>query len=322
MNLTLSLIGVALLVLVFGWLTGRAWRAQHPLLKWSGVTVAGLLTLLGLLAVALPLVGLYRLHRPTAPPAPDIQLAHTPAQVTRGERLAYLCVQCHSSSGALPLDGASADITEGGLGALYPTNLTPGGPLQTWTDGEIGRAIREGIHQSGRTLLLMPSHQYHVMSDDDVTALVAYLRSQPVVTRQTPPTELNLLGAAVVGVGIFPISRQPPITAPVAAPPVGPTAEYGAYLTRLSGCDACHGEGLRGGDDPFTPIGPHLPAMIGQWDAGQFISTIRSGVDPYGRTLNGELMPWPDYAKAFSDEELTAIYTYIGSLPLGPPSAE
>src|SRR5690606_12229479 len=116
----------------------------------------------------LPLVGLYRLHWPRTAPAPDLQLAGTPEQLTRGKHLAYLCVQCHSSTGDLPLDGAKNDITDGNLGTLYPTNLTPGGPLRDWTDGEIVRAIREGIHPNGRTLLLMPSEQYRGMSDEDV----------------------------------------------------------------------------------------------------------------------------------------------------------
>ena len=315
MHLILSLVGIACLALLFAWLTRRAWRVRRPLLKWPGVISAGLVTLVCLLAVALPLLGLYRLHWPSATPAPDLEIAGTPEQQARGERLAYLCVQCHSSTGDLPLDGAADDITEGGLGTLYPTNLTPGGPLRDWTDGEIVRAIREGIHQSGRTLLLMPSEQYHGMSDEDVQALVVYLRGQPAIERQMPETRLNLLGAAVVGAGIFPISRQAPLIAPVVAPPSAPTADYGAYLVKLSGCSECHGAGLRGGTSQFTPIGPNLPAIMDQWDSAQFITTMRTGTDPYGHQLDPDRMPWRNYAAAFTDDELTAIDAYIRTLP-------
>jgi len=258
------------------------------------------------------------MYGPQAAAVPDLQIAANPEQLDRGERLAILCVGCHSSTGGLPLDGADSDMTEGVLGALYPPNLTPGGPLRDWTDGEIVRAVREGIHQSGRSLLLMPSEQYHTMSDDDVQALVAYLRSQPAADRQQPATEMNLLGAALVGAGIFPISRQAPIVGPVAAP-TGATAEHGAYLVSIGGCESCHGAGLRGGTSQFTPIDPNLPPLVGQWEAEQFVATIRTGVDPYGTNANPETMPWRDYSTVFTDEELTAIYTYIRTLRIGAP---
>jgi mono/diheme cytochrome c family protein len=273
----------------------------------------GLLATVCLLVGGVALLGLYRLHMPAAAPAPDIQIANTPPQIERGERLAYLCVNCHASSGDLPLDGAAENISSE-LGVLYPPNLTPGGPLHAWTDGEIVRAIREGVHQNGRALLLMPSDQYHGMSDADVQALVAYLRTQPVVERTTPETRLNLLGAVVVGLGLFPVSVQPPITAPVAAPSAGPTLEHGAYLVELAGCRECHGDRLEGGTSQFVPNGPNLPVMVSQWSAEAFIQTMRTGVDPYGHAVDPALMPWQDYAAAFNNEELEAIYTYIHGL--------
>ncbi len=315
--LTLSVVGVAMLTLLFAWLTRRVWRAQRAWFKWPGVILAGLLTVISLAVTLLPFVGIYRVYGPRPATAIELQIAGTPEQLARGQRLAMLCVGCHSSTGELPLDGADSDMTEGAIGVLYPSNLTPGGPLRTWTDGEIVRAIREGVHQTGRALLLMPSEQYRAMSDDDAQALVAYLRSQPAVDRQLPDTEMNLLGAALVGAGVFPMSRQAPIRAPIVAPPPSATIEHGAYLVRIGGCAECHGEGLRGGTSQFTPIGPNLPAIVAQWEAAQFIATIRTGVDPYGTTVNPETMPWPEYAAAFSDEELTAIYENIRTLPIG-----
>jgi len=76
------------------------------------------------------------------------------------------------------------------------------------------------------------SDQYHGMSDADVQALVAYLRSQPPVPHDTPPVSPNLLGAMLIGVGGFPTSQQPPITQPVDAPLEG-TADHGQYLVGM-----------------------------------------------------------------------------------------
>jgi len=177
--LVLSVAAVALLTLLLAWLTRCAWRARRALIKWPGAILAGLLSVICLVVTLLPLMGVYRIYGPSVAAAADLQIAGTPDQRERGQRLATLCAGCHSSTGSLPLDGAASDMTEGSLGVLYPSNLTPGGPLRGWTDGEIVRAIREGIHQSGRSLLLMPSSQYRAMSDDDAQALVAYLRSRP-----------------------------------------------------------------------------------------------------------------------------------------------
>ncbi len=316
-NLVIGLAALVALVSLFVWLARRAWRTQRALLKWPGVLGAGLAALVGVGVLSLAAIGLYRVYLPTARPAPTLQVAQTPEQVARGERLAHLCIDCHASRSRLPLDGGSeSDL--GFLGTLVPPNLTPAGPLQGWSDGEIVRAIREGIHANGRSLLLMPSDQYRHLSDDDVQALVAYLRTQPAVARQTPPTQLNVLGAAVMGTGVFPLSAQPPMSGPLTAPQ-GETPAHGAYLVSLAGCPACHGEDLRGGTSRFTPSGPNLPAIVGQWSAEEFVATMQTGVDPYGHALDASRMPWDDFAAAFSEAEWRAVHTYLTSLP---PAAE
>jgi mono/diheme cytochrome c family protein len=167
------------------------------------------------------------------------------------------------------------------------------------------------VNKDGRALLIMPSGNYHQMSDADVQSLVSYLRSQPVVDRLVPETRLNLLGMILLGAGIFPTSAQPPLAGPVEAPPAGRTPEYGEYLVDLSSCRDCHGENLMGGTSEFVPIGPPLPPIVGQWTAEEFVNTIRTGVDPNGLALDQERMPWQDYSAAFTDEELQAIYLYI-----------
>jgi mono/diheme cytochrome c family protein len=315
-TLILSISGLWVLGLILVWLTRRTWRLRRALVKWPVAILAGLLTLVALVAATLPLIGIYRIYQPTAGTAPTVTIATTPERLARGERLAYLCVQCHSSTGDLPLDGADEDITDGALGNLYGANLTPAGEIATWSDGELIRAIREGIHQGGRTLLLMPSDQYRTLSDEDVSALVAYLRSQPTIVRDLPSTQVNGLGAAVIGAGVFPISRQAPVVGEVTAPPNGPNVAYGEYLVTIGGCAACHGAGLRGGTDQFVPLGPNLPALVGTWTTDGFVTMMRTGVNPYGRAIDPDQMPWDLYNRAFTDKELQAVYAYIRTLPV------
>jgi mono/diheme cytochrome c family protein len=322
---TITLIGsiglVIALAVLFGWLARRVWRAQRALVKWPGAIICWLLALVCISAGGLALLGVYRVYLPGAAPAPAVQVAGSPEQVARGERLAQLCVGCHSSAGRLPLDGSAENFLDS-LGTLYAPNLTPGGPLLTWSDGEILRAIREGVHADGRSLLIMPSDQYRSMSDADVQSVVAYLRTQPAVERTTAETQLNLLGALVMGTGIFPLSAQPPRTEPVQAPPVEATAEHGEYLVAISGCGECHGDDLQGGTSQFVPVGPNLRALLAQWSEEEFVQTIRTGVDPYGNAVNPDTMPWQSFSAAYGDNELQAIYVYIRSLPPGAARAE
>jgi mono/diheme cytochrome c family protein len=317
MSLIISLIIVIALTAFFGWLAVRAWRARRAIIKWPGVVVSGLLAVLGAFVAGVALFGLYRLNVPPGRPIPNLQVDPAPEQLARGERLAYLCVGCHSSSGKLPLDGGTENFAEA-LGTIYASNLTPGGSLKDWSEGQISRAIREGVDKNGRVLLIMPSESFRHLSDADVQALVAYLRTQPAVERQIPETQPSLLGAMLVGAGLF--RAQPPLTASVVAPPAGPSPEYGQYLVTISGCARCHGDTLQGGNpDGFAPAGPNLLAIVSQWDADEFVETMQTGVDPYGNRIDPETMRWQDYSAAFDAEELEAMDAYIRSLT---PSAE
>jgi len=311
--LALSIIAVLAIAIFFAWLVTRAWQTRSAIVKWPGVVASGLLAIvLGLVGIV-GLVGFYRLYWPQGSPPPAIEAASTQDRIARGERLAYLCARCHSTNQGLPLSGGD-NIAEG-FGSIYPANLTPGGRLREWTDGELIRAIREGVDRAGRPLIIMPSASFHGMSDDDVQSVVAFLRSQPAVVRETPEGSLSLLGAPIIASGMFPTSVQPPITGPVTGPPRGPTAEYGNYVVALAACRDCHGPGLTGGTGGFTPSGPNLTAIVPGWTDAQFIATLRTGTEPSGHRLDPEQMPWEGFSAAFGDDELRAIYAYIRSLP-------
>ncbi len=315
-NLVLLLIVLALAVL-FGWLARRAWHSRHRLLKWPALILSGLLTLVLLLAFVLGLVGAYRLYAPATNPVATVRVDATPDQVARGAKFALFCAGCHSSTGQPPLNGGSDNFV-GPLGTIYPPNLTPAGEIKNWSDGEIVRAIREGIHQSGRPLLIMPSDTFHHLSDADVQSIVAYLRSQPAVSQgpqqDTPSNGVGIVGVLLVGAGVFQTSAQPPITQPIVAPTPG-TADYGQYLVSVIGCRLCHGANLAGGtaNDLGPPAGPNLTVLVPKWSQADFAKTIRTGVDPTGHTLSDQ-MPWKEISGFASDDDLKAMFDYLHGL--------
>lgn len=313
------LIVVILLTIGAGWAAWRAWRSRQIVMRYLGGLLAVIATLVLAAVSIVGLLGVYRLYTPHGAPAPSITAAASADQIGIAAKRASGCTGCHSSSGSIPLDGGTMNFFAGGgppLGVLVAPNLTPGGPLKDWSDGEILRAIREGVDRNGHPLLIMPSETFHNLADADALTLVAYLRGQPASNHDTPDRDVSIIGLLLVGAGLFPTAEQPHIEQPQTAPPTGVTPEYGKYLVDITGCRVCHGPNLEGrtpgGFGP--PAGPSLRALVPTWQEPAFVSFFRTGVDPYGRAINPANMPWTDIGMAYTDDELRAMYAYLHTL--------
>ena len=303
-------IGPAVAALVFLALTILALRARKAWIRWPGLILSGLLTVFCILLTVLVLRGHSILTTPTTNPVVEITVAGKPEQIARGKQIATTCAFCHSSSGKLPLDGGKEDYFGGfgPMGSLYPPNLTPAGGLKDWSDGQILRALREGVDDQNLPLMIMPSSFYHVMSDADAQSVVAFLRSQPPVEHDVPERSLGWMAEALIGSGAFPTSAQAAITAPQSAPPAGPTAEYGKYLVSAYVCGGCHGADLAGKQPGQGPAGSNLTQLIHPMKQDVFIKTIRTSKD------DEKGMPYEEISSIATDEDLTAMYLYIHSL--------
>jgi mono/diheme cytochrome c family protein len=316
-------VGVGLLVLLtalFVWLLLRSWGSKNAILKWIGLVLSGLLALAFGLLTVMSLIGFSKLNQTHPNPVAEVTAAGTPEQIARGEKFAGFCAGCHSPNAQPPLVGT--DFSAGGppIGTLYAPNLTPA-HLAEWSDGEIIRAIREGVGRDGRSLIIMPSNIFHNLSDEDVQSIVAYLRAQPAAEPDTPPKNINVVGALLVNTApIFTV--QPPITGPVVAPPQGPTAEYGEYLVSILACHECHGPDLTGGvgGGLGPPPGPNLTQIVPNWTEEDFITLMRTGKSPDGREVSPD-MPWAEFDAFATDDDLRAMYAYLhGLTPMEGPA--
>lgn len=322
-NLLILLIVLALTV-VAGWLTWKAVRASKLWVKIAGGLGAGLLTLL-LAALALfGAKGIGTIYFPGASPASDLTVEGSAEQIERGEYLARIgCIGCHGTY-ANGLEGAPAFPLAGGtdifaaegfppIGQMIPENLTPGGKLAEYSDGELFRVIRQGVNQDGQLLAFMPLLPYAQLSDEDIMALVAFLRSQPAVA-STGPTgdKLNFLGMVFFGAGLFPAPEKQPDS--IGAIPAGATAEYGKYVATFGECRGCHGSDVTGTPaSSFSAEVPNPRPLIGSLDVTQFIEMMRTGVRPENNPFP-DTMPWQNAAQ-MTDEDLTALYTYLTTEP-------
>ncbi len=261
---------------------------------------------------------LLQAHEPN-PPSP-IRAATDSASLARGEHVARIvCAGCHAPESDAPLSGKSENILQvpngPTFGVMQPPNLTPGGMLAHMSDGDLARAIREGVGHDGRPLLVMPSEMFHRMSDRDVACLIGWLRSQPAVDSARTMRRMNPLGYAVLGFHVFEHSAQPPVTAPIADPPPGPNAAHGEYLSWILTCRDCHGPDLRGGrKGQLAPMGPDLGALCAAHDVDAFDRAVREGISPTkGRALDPTLMPYPTYHQ-LERVEVEALYAYLRGL--------
>jgi mono/diheme cytochrome c family protein len=214
----LNLLGLGVLIFLayaFFTLFLRSVRSHHIAVKILGGLLSGLLTLASVVAIVAAFYGLWITSVPRAQPAPDITVTPTPEMIGRGKVLAQSCIPCHSPDGGEYLNGGVTNLAAswGPYGVVYGSNLTPESDVQRWKDGELVRAIRDGVNQAGVPLIGHPRQQYTGMSDADAAALVAYLRSQPALRHDQPRRNLNLLGLWAASAGLLPAAEQPPWTA-------------------------------------------------------------------------------------------------------------
>lgn len=242
------------------------------------------------------------------------------ASVARGEHLVRAlvkCVDCHGEDlgGQLMLDDPA-------IGTLYAPNLTRGrGGLPTvYDDASYERAIRHGLGRDGRRLVVMPSEEYQRVSDEDLGAVVAYLKAVPPVDREHPLPRLGPLARVLYLAGEFPLFGYDKIThADEAVPsvPVDTTAAYGKYIGDV-GCSGCHGAGYGGGAIPggppdWPPPANLTPTGIGHYTYESFVTALREGKRPDGSAIN-PFMPIAA-TKLMTDIELKATWNYLRTLP-------
>jgi cytochrome c553 len=291
----------------------------RKILKIIGIIAGGLAAVAALAFLAAYISSETRLKRTYAVEVESIEVPSDAEMVAEGQRLASIrgCTDCHGAD-----LGGDVLIADPAIGTIYAPNLTSGegGAGQHFTDDDYLRAIRHGVAADGRGLLVMPSTEYFVLSDEDAGALIAYIRSLPPVDREQPEPAIAPLGRV-----LFSIGQLPPLAAEVidhdAARPDAPEAvvseEFGAYLA--TSCTGCHGLEFSGGPVPGAP--PDAPQAanltpagdLGNWTQSDFIQTMRNGVTPEGKTLDPGVMPWP-IANAMTDVELQALWAYLSQL--------
>ena len=297
---------------------------------------------LGVLAAVLLAAVELRWERTHDAPYPELRATTDSAAIARGRYLAYgpaHCASCHAAPADRPrLATGEAVPMRGGapfripVGTWHVPNITtdPATGIGRVTDAELARVLRHGVRRDGRTLL--PAMEYGGLADEDVVALLSFLRSQRPAPNAVPEHDVNLLGRAIMAFGMEPrLAVAPPRRVPDAD-----MVARGRYLAdEVASCDACHtqrnlatgaysGPAYGGGtvfadegDTGFEFVAPNLTAhpragRTGQWTEAQFVARLRAG-----RSHPDSPMHWESFS-LMTEEDLRAVYRYLRSLP---PSA-
>jgi mono/diheme cytochrome c family protein len=297
--------------------------------KWVGLVLLFII-------IGASLTVYFRQHLQYSAPYPAIKASADTAIIAQGKHIvlgAGHCVDCHSTTknvDSVLKAGGEVALTGGRefalpFGTFYTRNLTPDKEtgIGNMTDGEIARVLRYSVKKNGESVL--PFMPFQNMSDEDLTAVISYLRSLKPATNKVPDHKYNLLGSVIKAFMLTPVG---PTGKVVKAVKRDTTAAYGRHLVmNVANCNECHtrrdeigryvGEPLAGGStfkEPGKPdltppnLTPDTSSRIFGWSQDDFIKRFR-----LGRVIPFSHMPWESFGR-MTDDEFKAIYKYLKTL--------
>ncbi|MBL8511702.1 MAG: c-type cytochrome [Betaproteobacteria bacterium] len=289
--------------------------------KIGGLIVGILVVLLGVVLVVGSNLADRKIKRTVTVDVKPVAYASGPEVLARGQYLFMTrgCMDCHDENGK----GRAFINDPNGFYVKAPgITVAPGSRTASYQEVDWVRTIRHGVNPQGRPLFIMPSEDYNRLTDNDLAAVVAYVRSLPPQANEALETRLPLPVKVLYGFGAIPdafekIDHTLPPSTPV---PADTSAQHGAYVANM--CIGCHGQGLSGGKIPGAPpdwpaaanLTPGENSVMPRYDGvDAFKAMMRSGKRPNGSAVN-TVMPF-DSLKNLNDTELTALHAYLKTLP-------
>ena len=280
-------------------------------------------------------------------PTTEVRVPATPERIERGGYLVNSvmgCGTCHTPRvGGTWLGGERADaylaggstFDDGDGFKVRTPNITPDNEtgVGAWSDDQLMRAIRDGIHRDGRLLYPpMPFYMYDTLSDDDAAAVVAYLRTVPAI--KNPIERVNQLPFfASMALKLGAIHHTP--AKDVKAPPRQDQKAYGHYLARIGACADCHSMTRMGPDEKDNLFGGSTIELaeisygrvwarnltsdpetgLGKYSAAQIKDALRNGKRLDGKPLAPPMSLVLPHVSTWTDEDLDAVIAFIQSVP-------
>lgn len=315
-------------------------------LRGVGVLVGVLVALVVAFVVYVETTSSSRTRYPDTPMPVGIAASTDPTVIEHGRALAQgvcHCAACHGAYDGAHQEALREDVPlSGGLelhnpfGLFRVPNITSDREtgIGAWSDAEIARVIRTGVRRDGELSVTM-GLAVGDLGDDDLAAIVSYLRTLPPVSHAVAPSEPSFLALAFVT--FMPIPPGSPAAVEGVPEEPEPSVARGEYLAGIGMCVGCHTPARH--DDPLSPdlsrrfsggdpLPGHDPAhpeleyappnltsdpdtgSTGRMSEEQWLDRFRR----IGRTAPGSPMPWENFQR-ISDGDLRSIYRYVHALP-------
>lgn len=287
--------------------------------RWIKWTAGGTL-LLGVIVAATAASGLYLAEQKrnrTIDIKPRPVAYTTDAQTIERGRYLYAsrgCTDCHGTQ------GTGREFVNDGKGTrIVGPNITPAGVVARYQPEDWNSVIRHGVKPNGRPVLVMPSEDYNRFTNDDLSALVSYIRQLPPKAGAQAVVDLPHPAWVLYGLGVIPdaASRIDHQLAPSRPVPAEVSVANGQYVANM--CIGCHGADLSGGKIPGAPpdwpaaadIRPGVDAAMARYpSAASFIAMLRTGKRPDGTPI--QVMPFESLGQ-LSDVDAQALYLFLNS---------
>ncbi|WP_129641523.1 c-type cytochrome [Peristeroidobacter agariperforans] len=292
---------------------------MNKLMKIVGGSLVVLAAGAGIAAGAAVWLSERKMHRVVDVQRASTSFATFDASLERGEYLFVTrgCSECHGErgEGKVMIDDQKAGFY------VHSPNITRGGggAAATYTDTDWVALLRHGVKPNGAPAFIMPSEDYAQMADEDVAALVTYIRGMAPSAERKVEIRLPLMMKALYAFGVFKDAAEKiDHTKPAPARVPNDMHAQGEYISKT--CIGCHGQGYAGGQIPGAP--PTWPAaanltaaadgaMTRYTSVEQFRQMMRTGKRADGTSIG--VMPF-ESLRAMSDAELDALFGFLKTL--------
>ena len=224
------------------------------------------------------------------------------SKVIHGDRLSWVlgCKGCHGSN----LQGGNVTKDDPNFGDMNAPNITL--MMASYSDAELDQLIRHGRPKDGREFWFMPVESYQFLSDADLAALIAHLRTYKPQGTQLPPIRIGPGLRDQASKGILENSQkmlaryrdQPP-------PDLGESHRYGRHLAQIV-CAECHNSSLQG----FEGFTPNLD-IAGTYAVPELETLLTTGRGKSKKDLGLMSMSAKDRFAKLTPGERRAIIAYV-----------
>ncbi len=260
-------------------------------------------------------------------------------QVAKGQYIFAIAggCACHTEPKGTPHAGGRAFPIP--FGKVFSTNITQDREtgLGDWTDKQIQDAMIEGVRKDGsRILPVMPYEKYSGMAQEDLKAMIAYMRTLKPVRKATPPLQTWVPFMRALGTPLFLKVFGGLSAPPVQAPKSG--IQRGRYLVdHVTLCGDCHTPRnfigapqrslyMAGAGKDIGPLGETVPNItpdketgIGDWKSADIAELLLTGLKPDGDNVQGlmdeVIQGTPHGYKDMTRSDALAIGDYLKTIP-------